>query len=390
MGALVKEVLKENLRISILAVDKTTEEHWVKVLAQALNEEFQATIHPFQEAFLNKFEPGQVIFVDSALPRLNEALSELDRRGRAIFLLVPEGSDVPEVLKQGRVDDILIHPFRTLEVVSKLRQYQQILMWEEVAKLNASFSDLLGHLHEDLKVAERLQKSKLPVRFPDIKGFRITSRYLAGMRSGGDYFDLAEPQDRSQLSLVLSDSSSYGLSGAVLSILMRVAMKLSAGEVRSSHETVQRICDELLVTLSEKDQLSLFYGVISRKNFKLRYTQFGSSCLFHSPASQEFRILPSQGGLLSLRGGKLPSSEVEVQLSPADRLVLVSDGFLDAVGGAVEAAKLLDRFRGGDASDSLNELVFRVKSKLTDSDAMPGQDCTAVILDMDQRLIRLT
>ena len=75
-------------------------------------------------------------------------------------------------------------------------------MWKHVMTINDSVTETLQSLHDDLQMAERLQKAKLPKRFPSIKGFQISSRYLAGMRSGGDHFDLAESKDKAKLSLV--------------------------------------------------------------------------------------------------------------------------------------------------------------------------------------------
>src|SRR4051812_44873866 len=227
---------------------------------------------------------GEIVFIDAGVRGLDSRLADIDRRGRALFLIVGEADGAPTPLLDGRVDDVLIHPFRPLEVQSKLRHYQQILMWDEVSRLNASVSEVIAELHDDLKLAERLQKGRLPQRFPDVRGFKITSRYAAGTRSGGDHFDLAESRDGQTLSMVLSDSSSYGLSSAVLGALMRVANKLSADASRSSVETVKRIREEVLATLKEKDKLSLFYGVLSRKDYRLRYMNLGTSFVFYARA----------------------------------------------------------------------------------------------------------
>jgi hypothetical protein len=332
---------------------------------------------------------GQIVFVDAAMKGLDDALDGIDRAGRAVFAIVSEGDDIPAALIEEKVDDVLVHPFRPLEVLSKLRHYQQILMWEEVGRVNSSFAGLIEQLHEDLQLAERLQKTLLPARFPELKGFNVKSRYLAGLKAGGDHFDVAESGDGNLLSVVLSDSSSYGLSSAVLSVLMRVAMKLSAEEARSCLDTVARIRDELLVTLGERDRLSLFYGVVSRKDFKLRYSNLGTTCAFYAPPGQGFRELAAQGEPISRSGAPLGRGESELVLEPDGRLALISDGFVEAAGGPGATSKMLDRFRKQDAADILNELVFRVKEKFTEPDDLPAQDCTAIVMDVSSKVLRL-
>jgi serine phosphatase RsbU (regulator of sigma subunit) len=262
-------------------------------------------------------------------------------------------------------------------------------MWDEVSRLNASFTEVIQELHEDLKLAERLQKSRLPQRFPDLKGMKVASRYAAGARSGGDHFDLAESKDGNTLSMVLTDSSSYGLSSAVLGALMRVANRLSADESRSSIETVRKIREEILATLKEKDRLSLFYGVLSRKDYRLRYLNLGTSCAFYAAAGKGFEPLRPQGAPITRASGELEVKETELSLQPGSRLVLISDGFVEALEGPDRVRELLDQLRAKEASDSLNELTFKLKASYRGEDDVPPQDCTGVVLDLDSRLIRL-
>lgn len=375
-----------SLNLAILAQTFDEERNWVRDLRSVLEEVGET----FQETPLDE---GHLIFIDAQVTGLNELLATIDRKRKAVFLIVHEKDATPEALLNGSVDDVLVFPFRPLEVQSKLRHYEHILLWDEVKSLNTSFSEIIESLKSDLQLAERLQKSKLPVRFPQIKGFRLANRYMAGMRSGGDHFDLAESTDRAQLSMVLSDSSSYGLSSAVLSVLMRVAMKLTFEEARSCADTVHRILDELRLALGEKDKLSLFYGVVSRRDFKLRFVNIGTSCALHAKKGGEFQLLPSNGMAItsSLIAALAPTQleELGMTLEPDDRLALISDGFVEMVGGIEPLKKILNELRAKEAVDSVNELVYRVKATFTDPDDMAAQDCTAVIFDVDAKMLRL-
>ena len=328
-------------------------------------------------------KPGSVVFVDGT-----SRVNTLNRRESYIVLVMQDGEPLPAALVDGFVDDVVIYPFRPVELAAKLVQSQWRLAWSEVLTINQDFETTLEKLRDDLKVATRLQKSKLPVRFPDVPGFKVAYRYLAGMRSGGDHFDLAEGQKSGQLSAVLSDSSSYGLSSAFLATLMKVAVKLSSEEVRSSLETVKKIHEELALTLSDKDKLSLFYGVISRKDLKLRYLNLGSSCIFLAHKGNAFEELPS-GQAITRTSGLSSLKQSEVQIIPGDRILMISDGFVDAAGGPAKIAGLVNRMKDETSEDLLNELVYLVKSKATDPEDLPEQDCTAVFLETDTRALRL-
>ncbi len=383
------------LSLTVVADDAVTETAWERELRAVFEKVADVKVGGLREGG----PPGQLIFIDGTQTggKLSEAsaatLGAMDRRGKAVFMIARESAARCEALENGSVDDVMTYPFRTLDVLGRIKHYQQIMMWDEVQKLNSSFSQLIAELREDLTLAERMQKARLPIRFPDVKGFKIANRSVVGWRSG-DYLDLAESRDGSQLSLVLTDSSSSRLSSAMLTVLMRVAVKLSSDEVRSSMETVKRIYDEIALALGEKDRLSLFYGVISRKDYRLRYVNFGTSSIFRAPHGASFEMLPVQGDSITRTSGFPPSGspeakESEVDLEPKDRLVLLSDGFIESAGGISDTLQLLNKFRDNEPADLLNELSFRVKSKLTPDDELPPQDCTVLMMDVADRLIRL-
>lgn len=386
------------LNVTVLAEDSAAELKWMQELKAATGSFRDLTIESSSDKNFGGKNFGQVVFVDGSLHQLEARIDEIERRGRAVFILSTDAASQNQELQKywsaliesGKADDILIFPFRPIEVQSKLRHYQQILMWEEVSKLNASFSGLISRLQEDLKLAERLQKNQAPTRFPEIKGFKVSHRYLAGLKSGGDYFDLGESKSGNQLSIVLSDSSSYGLSSSLLSTLMRVAVKLSYDDLRSCEETVRKIHEDLLLTLNDKDKLSLFYGVVSRKDYNLRYVNLGTSCAFYAQPGQNFWALPSQGVQITRESGGLPKEgfQAELPLEPKGRLALLSDGFVDVMGGEDKVLVTLNKFREAEGADFLNELVYFLKAKFSDPEDVPTQDCTGVLLDVDSKVLR--
>src|SRR5690606_13397369 len=97
---------------------------------------------------------------------LRELLTGMERRGRALFVVQKEGERVSAVVQEGVADDVLVRPFRALEVHSKLRLYQRLLMWNEVSRISDSFAEVVRRFQDDVKLVERLQKAKLPALYP--------------------------------------------------------------------------------------------------------------------------------------------------------------------------------------------------------------------------------
>lgn len=339
-------------------------------------------------------EYAQVIAISAAHPQAERLLAEAPHARNALFWIVEHGDAAAEkraqtLLTETKVDEVLLAPFRELDVIAAFRRIEHNRLWNEVRNLNSSFKNVLDDLKSDLQIAERLQRARFPARFPEVKGFQIHHRYLAGLRSGGDHFDLAESKDGKNLSLVLTDSSSYGLSSAVLSALMRVMLKLTTDEVHSASDTIARLERELVATLGEKDRLAIFYGTLSRTDYRLRYVHVGQSALFYAAPGARFKPLPAQGAPLSRSALASPRvQDAELELAPNSRLVVLSDGFVESAGGLDACATLLNRFREREAVPLINELVFQVKSSFESADDLPGQDCTAAVLDVEKNALR--
>lgn len=374
------------LRIRVIAAN---DEHGAR-LARELEAALKGMIH-LEVGWQPNAEPAHILFFDAAMLDLDARLACLDRAlDQSVFLIVQEGDSVPAALIEGRADDVLVAPFRPLEVLGKLRQQQRFETYRKSLELNSQYGQLVDRLREDLLIAERMQKLRLPRRFPEVKGFKVTSRYLAGEKSGGDYIDLGETRDGQSFAIVLTDASSYRVSSAVLDAITRRMGSLPDEEVRSCVTAARRIRDGVLESLTERDHLSLFYAVLSRKDYRLRFLNLGGSRVFYARPGEKFaEVVSGRGDPIVRAMGVRTENEGEIALAPDGRLVLISDGFVETTGGAAEVLKILDQYRDSEAANSLNELVFRAKTPISDPDGLPVQDCTAVVFDVDSRVIRL-
>ena len=131
------------IRITLIGSSPAKTDPWKKNLHKALATHFDAEIFEHNEAVSEDLYLGELVFVDAQLPELNTVLSQLDRKGRAFFLITEDPNTVPTQLISGHVDDVLVFPFRALEVHSKIAHYHNILMWDEVKNLNESFQQMI-------------------------------------------------------------------------------------------------------------------------------------------------------------------------------------------------------------------------------------------------------
>ena len=385
-----------SIRIEVYALDRKKEQKWVDELRRLL-----VNVPGFLVSTGEILDPkGQLILVDGEQPYSDSLVSALQRsrKGRVILLVMREDvSDVPELVHSHQVDDLVVYPFRLLEVVSKVKLYEQLILWQELIQVNASLAEVLEYFKEDLSLAERLHQAQVPKRFPVIDGFRVANRYLAGMRSGGDYFDLAESKDHNHLSLMMTHSSSYGLCSSVVSILMRAALKLTVNELSEpgvTAQVVRQISDEIALTLGEKDSLTLFFGNILKKERVFRYTHCGDVLFFYAARGQSFELKKAQSARIHLKKSLSAVSEESFAIEEGGRIVLFSAGFIESVkGGQGALVQILDSLRDQNIEAVLNEVVYQVKSQWGD-EQMPGRDCSALVFEIlpgfDKKVVQIT
>jgi hypothetical protein len=143
------------------------------------------------------------------------------------------------------------------------------------------------------------------------------------------------------------------------------------------------------VTLGEGGHFSVFFGRLSRKVFSLHYQMYGSVEAFVVEKDGVTHPLQKNGNQIDSQNAPIDGTEKVVSLNPKDRLVLLSDGFVNGVGGHFQIQKLFEERIEQEPFALVNELSFQIKSKLTHGETFPGEDCSAIVVDVDHRVLRL-
>jgi len=342
------------------------------------------------EVLLDDYKASQVIFVDENDDRLSDVLSNyLSDDKKLCFIMSQNCDSIPKQLLEKKVDGVLGVPLRQVELLDKLLLCHKIILLNQVSSLNRGFDNLLLRLKDDISLVERLQKKKFPVRFPELKGMDVLCRYVAGSRSGGNYFDLFHAGKMTPVSFVLTDCSSYGLSSAVLTMMIRMALKFSKGGLDGVTQVVSDIKEELSVLLGEKDQLSLLYGVVCRKTNQLKFINFGSSFVFHGEAGKEFQTVSSVHSPITQKNSSNGVTDTTIELQKSDRIVLLSQGCVTSFGGEQKTIDVLNSFSKKESKELLNEVIFCIKSNLKDESGKPAQDCTAITFDLASGVVEM-
>ncbi len=76
--------------------------------------------------------------------------------------------------------------------------------FEEAAN---TLQKLSGHMEDQIKILQLIQKQMVPTEFPHIPGFEFSFKFVPSRVSGGDYFDVFEHESKSRFGMILSSAS---------------------------------------------------------------------------------------------------------------------------------------------------------------------------------------
>ncbi len=187
--------------------------------------------------------------------------------------------------------------------------------------------DKLG-LKGDLDVARQIQVGLLPFEPVECGGIRIFTTMRPANTVGGDYFDVIElPHGR--IAIAVGDVAGKGMPAALLMALLQGSLRtlLSAGF--RGQELVSKLNAHLCATLPSNRLVTLFYGEVETATGRFEYVNCGHNPPFLFAAGEP----PARLGATAVALGVTTEAGIEsmrMDLGPADRLVLYTDGVTEA------------------------------------------------------------
>jgi len=190
-------------------------------------------------------------------------------------------------------------------------------------------------LDEEVTIGQRIQRSFLPARNPEVPGFDIAGANYSSDRVGGDYYDFIRITD-GQLGIVVGDVSGKGIAAALIMAAFRASL---IAEIRNNYamRTTMGKVNRLLWESVEADRfVTALFGVLDMGGRRLTYVNAGHNpALLYRGTTGQFDTLDPTGPLLGTFEGATFKERV-VEIRPGDVLVMYTDGVTEAMSPAGE------------------------------------------------------
>ncbi|MEA2165656.1 MAG: phosphoserine phosphatase RsbU/P [Thermoanaerobaculia bacterium] len=182
----------------------------------------------------------------------------------------------------------------------------------------------------EIDAANRIQAALLPVDAPEVSGASFASHYRAATEIGGDYFDfLTMPSG--EIGIAFGDVSGHGLTSGIVMAMAKSALLVQVGYDPSPRAVMNVLNDIVMKTAPKRILMTFFFGLLDPGTQTLRFSSAGHLDPYVYRAGQErLEALSSWGFPLGVRRRE-PFTEHTVDFDAGDRLILYSDGLIEAI-----------------------------------------------------------
>ena len=242
----------------------------------------------------------------------------------------------------------------SIKIVKEKTFYEQAWFYVLVALATASLIALLVKLYirrrmraleakhreeverekaeKELQMATQIQLDALPTTAPDFEDFpnmNLRGSMNTAKEVGGDFYDYF-PIDENRLCFLIADVSGKGTQAALFMMTAKTMIK----DYALNMDTTSEIFTAVNARLCESNEASMFatswIGIVDKRTMTLQYTNAGHNYPVFQHKGQPCEMIRKNHGLF-LGGMEFTHyKQGEIQLEPGDRLLLYTDGVVEA------------------------------------------------------------
>jgi phosphoserine phosphatase RsbU/P len=247
------------------------------------------------------------------------------------------------------------------------------------AKRSLARDHQFSELQKELEIARRIQTSILPLPYPQSDHFQVAARYVPMTAVAGDFYDFLIA-DRQQAGLFIADVSGHGVPAALIASMVKLAATSQIANATNPALLLSGM-NTVLCGNTQEQFVTAAYVYLDAASSTFRY-----SAAAHPPMLllRDGNVLElSENGLMLAAFSFATYATIEHPLQSGDRLVLYTDGILEAANatgeefGSDRLAALLQK----GAPLSPDEAADQIISSLKLWSKSQNDDLTVLICD---------
>ena len=245
-------------------------------------------------------------------------------------------------------------------------------------------------LNDEMRAATRIQKMILPRDIPSIENANIAVRYAPMTDVAGDLYDFVTSHP-SQMGILVADVAGHGVPAALVASMVKIAVSTQCTSDTGPASIIGGL-NRILCKEAREQYVTATYLYLDTESGIGRHAAGGHPPpLLWRRSTRTLESLGESGLLLGVRPNEA-FDETEFQFAPGDRLLLYTDGLIEAenaFGQLFGDAALSDFIRNQEnyGTEEFAELLLRANLAWSSDGRGMGQedDITFVVIDMGQK-----
>ena len=235
----------------------------------------------------------------------------------------------------------------------------------------------------ELETARRIQSSILPELPPQLQGVLLSHAYEPATEVGGDFYDVLALAD-GRLAFAVGDVAGHGVSSGLVMSAAKSALAVQVTFRPEVAEVFTALNRMVFQTARKRLLTTLCYALLDPRTRRLEYACAGHFSPYRLSKDGAVSSFQSISYPLGVRD-HLPVTVREVQLDAGDRIIMFSDGIIEARRMKTDEPYGFDRFEAVLTRHAADSLMHLRDAILTDLRGFtgPGEQ------DDDQTLLLL-
>jgi serine phosphatase RsbU (regulator of sigma subunit) len=184
-----------------------------------------------------------------------------------------------------------------------------------------------ARIEQEMSTAQHIQQSLLPKDVPALPGWQFIPYYKPAREVGGDFYDFLTLDD-GRLGIVIGDVTGKGVPAALVMAITRTMLRTAAQTAASPGQALARVNDLLAADITPGMFVTCFYALLDPGTGRVDFANAGHDLPYwrHADGVRELR---ATGMPLGIQPGSC-YDEQTATLAPGDRVLLYSDGLVEA------------------------------------------------------------
>lgn len=268
---------------------------------------------------------------------------------------------------------------------------------KQLLRMNQLVQKMIEKMDGDMEKLHRLHDRLVPDQFPSINNCQFSFKFKPAIKGEGkDFYQVVPIKGKKMhFGIILSSCSSFGISSLLFSSRAKMMSQMDIKNANPA-DFLKNLSKEVHYEKefeSKKNEVDIFYAVMSRKTFKLSYCCVGLvNAFFYTHSKKSVTELSPTSSFFDINSSSHFVNK-KISLNPRDQLIICSPGVAlsknkkGELFGKKELTRIIKENKTLGAHRLRNKIIYALKNH--NKDTTIHRDQSVFVLEITDKILKL-